>query len=107
MRVALVETRGQGFAVNKDQAGSFGTSTDAGRGLFGYMANKIKRHGIRTPAIFIAYMSSLFTKYGHDVTFYDRFPEESHDIVIIMSSIVDYKNEIDLARQIKASSNAK
>lgn len=107
MRVALVETRGQGFAVNKDQAGSFGTSTDAGSGLFGYVANKIKRHGIRTPAIFIAYMSSLLAREGHDVTFYDRFPDESHDLVIIMSSIVDYKNEIDLARQIKASSKAK
>lgn len=107
MRVALVETRGERLAVNKDQAGSFGTATDAGSGLFGSIANKIKRHGIRTPAIFIAYMSSILAREGHDVMFYDRVPDGGNDVVIIMSSIVDYKNEIKLARQIKSSSNAK
>ncbi|MGH9993188.1 MAG: B12-binding domain-containing radical SAM protein [Nitrososphaera sp.] len=107
MRIALVETRGEKVAVNKDQAGSFGTATDVGNGLFGSLLNKIKRRGIRTPAIFMAYMSSILAKDGHDVTFYDRFPDDSNDLVIIMSSIVDYKNEIALAKRIKQSSKAK
>jgi anaerobic magnesium-protoporphyrin IX monomethyl ester cyclase len=107
MRVALVETRGEKLAVNKDQAGSFGTATDAGDGLFGSLANRIKRNGIRTPAIFIAYMSALLARDGHEVTFYDRIPDGDSDIVIMMSSIVDYKNEVKLAQEIKSSSNAK
>lgn len=107
MRIALVETRGDRVAVNKDQAGSFGTATDVGNGLFGMVLNRIKRRGIRTPAIFMAYMSAILAKDGHDVTFYDRFPDDSNDFVIIMSSIVDYKNEIELAKQIKRSSKAK
>ena len=46
MRFALIETRGKKFAVNKDLAGSFGTSTDAGSGLFSELLNKIKRNGV-------------------------------------------------------------
>ena len=107
MRVALVETRGEKLAVNKDQAGSFGTATDAGGGLFGTLANRIKRNGIRTPAIFIAYMSALLARDGHEVTFYDKLPDSDVDMVIMMSSIVDYKNEVKLAQQIRSSSDAK
>ncbi|MGI0028245.1 MAG: B12-binding domain-containing radical SAM protein [Nitrososphaera sp.] len=55
----------------------------------------------------MAYMSSILAKDGHDVTFYDRFPDDSNDLVIVMSSIVDYKNEIALAKRIKESSKAK
>jgi radical SAM superfamily enzyme YgiQ (UPF0313 family) len=107
MRIALVETRGEKLAVNKDQAGSFGTATDTGNGMFGVLLNKIKRRGIRTPAIFMGYMTSILAKDGHDVKFYDHYPDGNNDMVIIMSSIVDYKNELKLAKQIKSSSDAK
>lgn len=107
MKIALIETRGGKIAVNKDQAGSFGTATDAGSGIFTKIINKIKRRGVRTPAIFMAYMYSILEREGHYVKFYDHSPEESFDLVIIMSSIVDYKNELELAKKIKSSSQAK
>ena len=107
MKIALVETRGDKFAVNKDQAGSFGTSTDTGKGIFGILLNMVKRRGIRTPAIFLAYMHSIFESEGHYVKFYSDFPKERFDIVIIMSSLVDYKNELKLAKKIKETYHSK
>jgi len=107
MRIALIETRGEKYAVNKDQAGSFGTATDVGKGFFAKVVNRVKRRGVRTPVIFMAYMQAIFEKEGHDVRFYDHEPHENFDLVIIMSSIVDYKNEIKLANKIKSKSNSK
>ena len=72
MRFALIETRGKKFAVNKDQAGSFGTSTDAGSGLFSKLLNKIKRNGVRTPVMSMAYMHSILKQEGHDVEFFEK-----------------------------------
>ncbi len=107
MRIALIETRGKGLAVNKDQAGTFGTATDAGRGIFGKLINKVKRRGVRTPVIFLAYMYSIFVKEGHQVTFYDHFPDEKCDLAVIASSLVDYKNELSLAKEIKTKFGAR
>lgn len=107
MKIALIETRGDKLAVNKDQAGSFGTATDTGSGLFGKMLNKAKRRGVRTPAIFLAYMISIFEQEGHIVKFLDKMPQEEYDLVVIMSSIVDYDNELKMAREIKEKFNCK
>lgn len=101
MRVAIIETRGEKFAVNKDQAGSFGTATDVGTGLFANLLNKIKRKGVRTPTMFLAYVHSIFELECHEVKFYDKIPNEQFDIAIIASSIVDYKNELKVAQEIK------
>jgi len=107
MRLALIETRGKKLAVNKDLAGTFGTATDIGSGIFGRMLNIIKRHGVRVPVLYLAYMYSIFKEEGHEVRFYDKLPNEKYDIVIIASSTVDYKNEINLAKKIKSTSDAK
>ena len=108
MNIALVETRrSEGHAVNKDKAGGFGTDTDAGRSIYGKILTFVKRRGVVSPVIFMAYMQSIFEKEGHDVKFYDRLPDDNFDLVIIYGSIVDYQNELKLARQIKSSSNAK
>jgi len=94
MRFALIETRGEKIAVNKDQAGSFGTATDTGKGLFSQILNKIKRNGVRTPVMSLAYMHSILKQEGHDVEFFEKIPKGEFDIIIIASSIVDYKNEL-------------
>ena len=107
MRFALIETRGGKIAVNKDQAGSFGTATDTGKGLFSQILNKIKRNGVRTPVMSLAYMHSILKQEGHDVEFFEKIPKGEFDIIIIASSIVDYKNELKLAKEIKRKSNAK
>ena len=107
MRFALIETRGKKFAVNKDQAGSFGTSTDAGTSLFSRLLNKVKRNGVRTPVMSMAYMHSILKQEGHHVEFFEKKPNDEFDIIIIASSIVDFKNELELAREIKKTSNAK
>ena len=107
MRIALVETRGEKYAVNKDLAGTFGTSTDTGTGLFSKILNKIKRKGVRVPVLYLGYMYSIFKNEGHDVKFFDSAPDEEFDIVIMASSTVDYENEIVLAKKIKSTTNSK
>ena len=107
MKVLLIETRGEKLAVNKDLAGTFGTSTDLGKGVFARLVNKIKRRGVRVPVLYMGYLSSIFAKDNHNVKFFDKFPNEDADIVIIASSTVDHKNEIELAKKIKSTSNAK
>lgn len=107
MRYALIETRGEKLAVNKDQAGGFGTATDTGTGLFSLLLNKVKRRQVRTPVISLAYMHSILKQEGHEVEFFEGKPEGDFDIIIIASSIVDYKSELQLAVDIKKTSNAK
>ena len=108
MKIALVETRrSEGLVVNKDKAGGFGTDTDAGKGIIGRILTYVKKQGVVSPVIFMAYMQSIFEKEGHNVKFFDRLPDGSFDIVIIYGSMVDYRNELKLARQVKSSSNAK
>ena len=107
MKVILIETRGEKLAVNKDLAGTFGTATDTGTGYFSRILNKIKKHGVRVPVVYMGYLYAIFEKYGHDVKFYDKIPDESADLVIIASSTVDHENEINLVRKIKSTSNAK
>jgi anaerobic magnesium-protoporphyrin IX monomethyl ester cyclase len=107
MKVALIETRGEKYAVNKDQAGGFGTSTDTGTGIFGKIVNHVKRRGVRTPVLFLAYIHSIFEQEGHSVKFFDKKPNEEFDLIIMVTSMVDYKNEIILAKEIKQTSKAK
>ena len=40
MRIALIETRGEKLAVNKDQAGTFGSALEAGDSVFSKILNK-------------------------------------------------------------------
>ena len=107
MRVALIETRGEKLAVNKDQAGTFGSAMDAGDGIFAKILNKMKRFGVRVPVVYMAYMYSIFKKENHEVNFYDKLPSNNPDLVIIATSTVDYKNELKMAKEIKKSTNAK
>ena len=55
----------------------------------------------------LAYMHSILKQEGHDVEFFEKIPKGEFDIIIIASSIVDYKNELKLAKEIKRKSNAK
>jgi anaerobic magnesium-protoporphyrin IX monomethyl ester cyclase len=107
MRVALIETRGEKLAVNKDQAGTFGTALDAGEGLFTKILNRVKRESVRVPVVYMAYMYSIFKKENHEVHFYDKLPENNPELVIIATSTVDYKNEIKMAKEIKRKTDAK
>jgi anaerobic magnesium-protoporphyrin IX monomethyl ester cyclase len=107
MKVALIETRGEKFAVNKDLAGTFGTSTDTGTGIFSKILNKVKRKGVRVPVLYMGYMYSIFKNEGHYVKFFDSIPDEEFDLVIMASSTVDYENEIALAKRIKSTTKSK
>lgn len=107
MRIALIETRGEKLAVNKDQAGTFGSALEAGDSVFSKILNKVKRRGVRVPVVYIPYMYSIFEQFGHEVRFYDKMPDNDPDISIIATSAVDYKNEIKFAKTIKKNSHSK
>lgn len=107
MKVTLVDPisfkRG---CLNKDTAGGFGTVTRVGDTLRGRLLEYIKRRRVNFPLTSFGYLASIFIKNGHCVE-YKRNGIPDCDLVIIPSSIVDYKAEIEAARLIKSQTRAK
>lgn len=90
---------------NKDMMGSFGLVIKIGDSWRAKILEKMKQ--VRFPLFSFAYLSGIFKKNGHQINFStNTYPKDS-DLIIIASSIVDYKIEINLAQQIKENTNAK
>jgi len=88
----------EGFA-NRDQTGGFGSGMYAS-GLIGRLISKLKK-GVRIPLISLGYLNAIAKKIGHETYVYSRLPKEELDIIIIASSMMHYKYELDLAQEIK------
>src|SRR5205823_14129435 len=96
MRVVIADLKGRGGFVNKDTVvGGYGSRF---RG-FSWTTNWIER--VRklyqnVPSIHAGYLAAIFEKAGHDV----RITNEEFvdgDIALILSSLVDYRHEIEWA----------
>lgn len=92
--------------LNKDVAGGFGTVTKVGNSLRGKLLEYIKRKGVKLPHTSLGYLASIFIRKGHQVE-YKRNGIPDSDLVIIPSSIIDYKTEIKAARLVKHKTKAK
>lgn len=104
MKVALIELRSKSKdkCVNKDESGTFGTATFAGSSVFNKLISIVKKKGIHLPVLYLPYLSAIFKKYGHDTFFCSNMPKNADlDLVIIASSIVDYKHELEFAKKVK------
>ncbi len=93
--------------LNKDVMGGYGEICTIGNSFFARVLERLKKDGINLPIFVFGYMASILSKNGHKVEFlFNAVPKDS-DVVIVYSSIVDYKAELEMARKIKAETKAK
>lgn len=107
MKITLFDPiSSQRGCLNKDTAGGFGTVSRVGNSLRARLLEYVKKRGVNLPLTSFGYLASIFKRDGHQVK-YRRSGVPDCDLVIIFSSIVDYKNEIRAAQTIKQHTKAK
>lgn len=68
---------------------------------------RAKKRAVNIPVFALGYLAAIFKKNGHQVEYkFNELPLNS-DLIIIPSSIVDYRYEIEFAKKIKEKSSAK
>jgi radical SAM superfamily enzyme YgiQ (UPF0313 family) len=100
MRVVIADLKGRGGFVNKDTVvGGYGSRFQG----FSWTTRWIERARKlfqNVPSIHAGYLAAIFAQAGHDV----RITREEFvdgDIALILTSLVDHKNETSFARQLK------
>jgi radical SAM superfamily enzyme YgiQ (UPF0313 family) len=100
MRVVIADLKGRGGFVNKDTVvGGYGSRF---RG-FSWTTNwfeRIRKLFQNVPSIHAGYLAAIFEKAGHDV----RITREEWidgDISLVLSSLVDYKHELEWGQEAK------
>lgn len=92
--------------VNKDVMGGFGEATSIGDSIGARLIERLKKNGVKLPIFSLAYLAAIFSQNNHEVEFItNEIPEA--DLVVIPSSIVEYKAEIEMAEKIRQQTNAK
>lgn len=109
MRIVLLQTKSKkrGF-VNKDVSGGMGTVSNFGSSFMARVLTWLKKEGINYPVLTMGYLAGILKQNGHEISVVnDSVPSRETDLVIIYSSIVDFRNEIEYARRIKEQIPAK
>lgn len=101
MKITLLEIKSnKKQCINKDFMGGYGWAFNAGNSFRANLINRVKKWGENLPIMSLGYLASIFYKNGHSVKYTTNEVPQS-DLVIIPSSMVDYKHEISWARKIK------
>jgi len=100
MRVVIADIKGRGGFVNKDTVvGGYG-SRFRGFSWTTRWIERARRLFQNVPSIHAGYLAAIFEQAGHDVRVTrDEFVEG--DIALILSSLVDYRHEIEWAEEAK------
>lgn len=108
MKITLLQVNGKKDKyLNKDVMGGYGENFCAGDSFLAGIIGKLKERGVNFPSTSFGYAAAILQKKGHEVNFsLNQIPLDS-ELVIIQSSIVDYKTEIEFARKIKKMTGAK
>jgi radical SAM superfamily enzyme YgiQ (UPF0313 family) len=100
MRVVIADLNGRVGFVNKDTVvGGYG-SRFRGFSWTTRWIERVRRFFQKVPSIHAGYLAAIFEAAGHDV----RITTEEHvegDVSLILSSLVDYKHEVEWAREAK------
>src|SRR5262245_24431630 len=100
MRVVIADLYGRGGFVNKDTVvGGYG-SRFRGFSFTTRWIERVRRLFQNIPSIHAGYLAAIFRKAGHDV----RITREElieGDIALALSSLVDYRHEVEWARALK------
>src|SRR3989344_2372114 len=105
MKVTLLDVKGAPN-VSKDVAGGFGTRFKVGDSFRARLIERAKK-GIRYPQLSLAYMAAVFKNGGHEVEYLENKVPTDADVVIMPSSIVDFRTEIKYADEIRKNTKAK
>jgi radical SAM superfamily enzyme YgiQ (UPF0313 family) len=100
MRVVIADLKGRGGFVNKDTVvGGYGSRFRGFSWTTRWM-ERARRLFQNVPSIHAGYLAAIFEKAGHDV----RITNEEYvdgDIALVLSSLVDYRHEIEWAQESK------
>ncbi len=92
--------------INKDFMGGYGWAFNAGKSLPARLINFVKKKGEKIPIVNLGYMASIFLQNGHTVEVLTNKIPDKADLVIMPSTMVDYRDEINWARKIKEFTKA-
>ncbi len=107
MKITLLNAHSKkNYCSNKDVMGGFGLVTKIGNSPLVKLIEVAKKKGVKLPIIDFAYLAAILARNGHDVEYKENTIPDA-DLVIIHSSIVDYKTELNYARLIKNRTKAK
>ena len=88
--------------VNKDFMAGYGWSFNAGTSLRARLINYVKKKGEMLPIMSLGYIAAIFKEHGHSVNYLTNKVPAS-DIAFISSSMVDYRNEIEWGKRLRAA----
>ena len=95
MKVVLLEvcsTRSE--YINKDVMGEYGMVAQIGDSIFAKILEAAKKRSVNIPVFALGYLAAILKKNGHQVEYKFNAIPLGADLVIIPSSIVDYKYEV-------------
>jgi radical SAM superfamily enzyme YgiQ (UPF0313 family) len=100
MRVVIADLKGRGGFVNKDTVvGGYG-SRFRGFSWTTRWIERVRKLFQNVPSIHAGYIASILSKAGHEVTITQNELVEG-DIAFVLSSLVDYKHEIEWVQEAK------
>ena len=101
MRVILADLKSTSGFVSKDTVvGGYGSRLDPFTRVTAVMAY-LKKQFHDLPSVHMAYIAAILTRAGHDVT-WTRDDLVDGDVALVLSSLVDHKNETAWADRMRA-----
>jgi radical SAM superfamily enzyme YgiQ (UPF0313 family) len=101
MRVVLADLQGVGGFVNKDRvAGGYGNRLRPFSRTTRILVS-IKRWYADFPSVQMAYLAAICAMNGHQVVYTEKEPVDG-DVALVLTSLVDYRNETAFADQMRA-----
>ncbi len=101
MRIVLADLKGTGGLVSKDTvAGGYGSRL-VPFSKVSAVVHYFKRRYINLPSVQMAYLAAICADAGHEVVF-TRDELEDGDVAVVLSSLVDYRNETAWADRMRA-----
>ena len=101
MRVVLADVRSDDGFVTKDRvAGGYGNRLRPFSSTTRWML-RFKRRWADYPSVQLAYLAAICRRAGHDVQYTERNPVDG-DVALILTSLVDYRNETAFGDALRA-----
>src|SRR5712691_1331150 len=101
MRVVLADLKSNRGFVSKDTVvGGYGSRLDPFSRVTAVMAY-LKKHFHDVPSVHMAYLAAILARAGHDVG-WTRGELLDGDVALVLSSLVDYRNETAWADAMRA-----
>ncbi|OGF26960.1 hypothetical protein A2331_02580 [Candidatus Falkowbacteria bacterium RIFOXYB2_FULL_34_18] len=105
-KIAIINVKNNkhNMAMNKDLNGGFGTMDSYSETFFEKIISFYKKKSIKLPIISLAYLMGIFKEINVDAEYYeisDPLIRDDFDVILIYGSIVDFRNEKEIAESLK------